>query len=182
MDEARASLSEALIQIIAPTRDSLKPLLALNKNPPELLLDPNLIALKKGQDNGNATDPDNVIFLTDSDDDIRRKIGKAYVPPKMYYEVKKPINPCMDYYKHLVFESFPKVKIARDAQYGGDVEFDSYADFEKAYVEGQLDPKDVKTNLVGYIDKLVAPVRHHFNTDPFAKDLLEKVKKYRVTK
>ena len=168
--------------MVAPARTALKPLLALNKSAPELLLDANLIALKKGQDSGNASDADNVILLTDGDDDIRRKIAKAYVPPKMYYEVKKSINPCMDYYKHLVFDSFSPVRIVREAQYGGDVAFDSYAAFEKAFVDGQLDPKDVKTNLVGYIDKLVAPVRNHFNSDPYAKELLEKVKKYRVTK
>jgi len=182
LDELRTNLSAHLIKLIAPVRESLKPVLALNKAAPEMVLDGNLIALKKGQDNGNTTDPDNVIFLTDSDDDIKRKITKAFVPPKMYYEVKKAINPCMDYFKHLIFDSFPKVKIARSLEYGGDVEYDNYASFEKDFVEGKLDPKDVKVNLVGYIDQLVKPVRDHFTNDANAKDLLEKVKKYRVTK
>lgn len=79
LDELRENLSEALIRVVSPIRESLKPVLAINKNMPEMLLDGNLIALKKGQDNGNSTDPDNVIFLTDSDDDIKRKISKVYL-------------------------------------------------------------------------------------------------------
>lgn len=77
LDELRVVLAEELIKVIAPVREQLLPVLEISKNKQELLLGANLIALKKGQDNGNSTDPDNVIFLTDSDQDIRRKISKV---------------------------------------------------------------------------------------------------------
>ncbi|MBW2999609.1 tyrosine--tRNA ligase, partial [Candidatus Woesearchaeota archaeon] len=45
--------------------------------------------------------PDSAIFMTDSEEEIKRKINKAYCPPKVVYE-----NPLMDYMRFLVFEKF----------------------------------------------------------------------------
>jgi len=88
----------------------------------------------------------------------------------------------MDYFKQLVFESFKEVTIQREAQYGGDKVFTNYEELEAMYVAGAIDPKDIKENLVRYLDALIKPVRDHFTNNAHARDLLEKVKQYRVTK
>lgn len=85
LEDLRTVLAEELIKVVAPVRDQLLPVLELSKNKQEFLLDANLIALKKGQDNGNATDPDNVILLTDNDDDIRRKVAKVRIELRLTF-------------------------------------------------------------------------------------------------
>jgi len=88
----------------------------------------------------------------------------------------------MDYFKQLVFESFPQVSILRGEKHGGDLHFTKYEDLEAKYIAGEIDPADIKENLIRYLDSLIKPVRDHFVNNAHARELLEKVKQYRVTK
>jgi len=180
----KAALAKYLNQVIAPLREQL---VLFGRNfadgkTPKLVFDSNAISLKKGIDTVGKSNPEGTIFLDDSEAEIKTKVMAAVWPSKVYYEKKTVINPCMDYFKQLVFESFKEVTIKRDAQYGGDLIFTKYEELESKYLKGEIDPKDIKENLVNYLDLLIKPVRDHFVNDTKAKDLLEKVKQYRVTK
>ena len=48
------------------------------------------------------------------------------------------------------------------------------------YQSGQVHPKDLKEMLTFYINKLLEPVRKHFQTDPKAKELFNLVKSFQV--
>ncbi len=126
--------------------------------------------------------PDSAIFMTDTREDIERKIMKAYCPEGVVED-----NPILEYYKYIVFESFDRlgineVKVERPEKFGGDVSFKTYQELEENFVKKLIHPMDLKTQLAKLLDQLIEPVRLHFRENNYAKDLLEKVKSFQVTR
>jgi tyrosyl-tRNA synthetase len=121
--------------------------------------------------------PDSAIFMDDSEEDIKRKISKAYCPQAQANE-----NPIMEYCKYIIFEKFDKIEINRPEKFGGNMEIKSYEELEKIYTENKLHPMDLKNAVAKKIDELIDPVRKHFENNKHAKELLEKVKSYQVTR
>ncbi len=121
--------------------------------------------------------PDSAIFMTDPPEDVNRKINKAYCPPK---ETKE--NPVLEYARYIIFEKFREFEIKRPPKFGGDVSFESCAELEKAYAKGEIHPMDLKNAVSIHINKLLDPVRKHFEKNRKAKELLAKVNKLEVTR
>lgn len=126
--------------------------------------------------------PDSAIFMTDTTEDIQRKINKAYC-----LEGDVEDNPILEYFKYIIFESLDKLridhlKIERPEKFGGNISFKSYEELEKTFAEKKVHPMDLKTVLIKYLDQLISPVRRHFEENPEAKKLLEQVKSFQVTR
>ncbi|MFQ5832851.1 MAG: tyrosine--tRNA ligase [Candidatus Thorarchaeota archaeon] len=121
--------------------------------------------------------PSSSIFMHDSEEDIHAKVLAAYCPPK---EVSG--NPLLDYAKHMVFKLFDSMKVERKAKFGGDIEFANYEDLMKSYVAGELHPLDLKNAMTIYLDKMVQPIRDHFEKKGSANRLYEQVKSYQITR
>jgi tyrosyl-tRNA synthetase len=126
--------------------------------------------------------PDTAVFMTDTKEDIQRKLNKAYC---LEGDIKE--NPVLEYCKYIIFESFERLKIdaftvVRPDKFGGTVSFKTYADLEKAFGDKQLHPMDLKTAVVGYLDLLLEPVRTHFIENEEARKLLETIKSYQITR
>lgn len=121
--------------------------------------------------------PDSAIFMTDTHADIERKIDKAWCPEGQVEE-----NPVLEYYKHILFERFPQILIERPEKFGGPVLLNSFENLERLYREKQIHPLDVKKTAVELLNKLLEPVRKHFEENGYAKELLQKVKSYQVTR
>jgi tyrosyl-tRNA synthetase len=121
--------------------------------------------------------PDSAIFMTDSEEDIKRKIKKAYCPEGGIYE-----NPILEYCKYIVFEKFDSLKIERPVKWGGDLEFKSYDELESAFQKKELHLADLKTGVAMKIDELIKPVREHFEKNLKAKELKELVDSFSVTR
>ena len=125
----------------------------------------------------SKSNPDSAIFMTDTAEEVKRKISKAFCPEKIALE-----NPILEYNKYMVFERFDKVKIERPTKFGGDVEYNSYNEMESDFVSGKLHPMDLKTATANYIDQLIEPTRVHFDKNKKAKDLFEQVKSFQITR
>lgn len=132
--------------------------------------------------------PDTAIFMTDTEEEVKRKIMKAYCPEGIIDE-----NPVLDYCKQLIFNAHflqrekPLLKdgiflVLRKPEFGGDVSFSTYEELEKCFAEKKLFPLDLKNTVVGYINTLLQPVRDHFEKNAEAKEILEKVKSYETTR
>ncbi len=126
--------------------------------------------------------PDSAIFMTDTAEDIQRKINKAYC---LEGDIKE--NPILEYFKYIIFESLDKLKInhleiERLEKFGGNISFQSYDELEKTFVEKKVHPMDLKAVLIKYLDQLISPVRRHFEENSEAKKLLEQVKSFQVTR
>lgn len=128
------------------------------------------------QNKMSKSNPDNAIFMTDSLEDITRKINKAYCP-----EGQTDENPVLEYCRYIIFESFSRLNtngfiINRPAKFGGTVKFNTYADLEKSFGNKELHPQDLKQAVINYLNQLLEPVRKHFETNQDANTLLNKVK------
>ena len=120
--------------------------------------------------------PDTAIFITDSPDEIKRKVNNAYCP-----EGVVEFNPILDWCKHLIFYSLgvnvihpPGVQIQRTTEHGGDVTYTSYEDLEKDYAEKKLHPMDLKNAVAEWLIAKLEPARKYFE-DPKRKAALEEI-------
>ncbi|MBL7160328.1 MAG: tyrosine--tRNA ligase [Candidatus Aenigmarchaeota archaeon] len=119
--------------------------------------------------------PSSSIFVHDSRGEIENKIRKAYCKPK---EID---NPVLDYCKEIVFRAFKEFCVERPKKFGGDLAFHNYQELEDAFRKGDLHPLDLKNATASYLDKLISPVRNHFEKGQ-AKKLFEFVKKEEITR
>mmetsp|Transcript_51485 Transcript_51485/g.59121 ORF Transcript_51485/g.59121 Transcript_51485/m.59121 type:complete len:398 (-) Transcript_51485:162-1355(-) len=136
-----------------------------------------LMGLKENQEKMSKSDPMSAIFMEDSEAEVIEKIKLAFCPPTV---VEK--NPCLEYLKYIVFGRMSEFSIKREKKHGGDKTYTSYEEAEKDFKSGDLHPDDLKSALAAAINKLLQPVRDHFEKDPEAKELLKLVRSYRVNK
>ena len=129
----------------------------------------------------SKSDPNSAIFMEDSAEDVVKKIKKAYCPPQEIYNEQGEIsNPIVDYAKSIVLPALD-YEWPVDIKCDGKVETVVYKDFaqlEKDYLSGKLYPNDLKAAVTIAINKLLQPVRSHFENDPYARNLLETIKRW----
>lgn len=130
----------------------------------------------------SKSNPDSAIFMTDSTEEISRKIAKAYCPEGIVEE-----NPILEYCKYIIFESLERlglseITIERPEKFGGNISFTSYEALESAFVSKDIHPMDLKNTVAALLDQLLQPVRKHFEENEEAKKLLEQVKSFNVTR
>ncbi|MFX1442237.1 MAG: tyrosine--tRNA ligase [Promethearchaeota archaeon] len=114
----------------------------------------------------SKSDPDTAVFMLDSFADIKRKITKAYCPPRQIEE-----NPILEYCKYIIFERIDKFSVERPEKYGGNVEYSSYEDLERDYAAGKLNPPDLKPAVIKCLNQFLEPIREHFEKNKTAKEL-----------
>ncbi|KAM4086792.1 hypothetical protein ACJW30_10G128600 [Castanea mollissima] len=147
------------------------------KNKPIILSHHMLPGLQEGQAKMLKSDPLSSIFMEDDEAEVNLKIKKAYCLPGIVEG-----NPCLEYVKYLILPWFKKFEIERSAENGGDKSFESFEELVADYESGKLHPPDLKPALAKALNKILEPVREHFKNDNNAKDLLKRVKAYRVTR
>ncbi|KAL3714864.1 hypothetical protein ACJRO7_006723 [Eucalyptus globulus] len=147
------------------------------KNKPIILSHHMLPGLQQGQEKMSKSDPSSSVFMEDTEAEVNLKIKKAYCPPKIVEG-----NPCLEYIKYIVLPWFNEFKVERSADNGGEKTFKSFDELVVDYESGDLHPADLKPALSKSLNKILQPVRDHFNKDANAKDLLKRVKGYRVTR
>ncbi|MEM5766530.1 MAG: tyrosine--tRNA ligase [Candidatus Aenigmatarchaeota archaeon] len=121
--------------------------------------------------------PSSSIFMHDSREEIFKKIRNAYCPEKIVEN-----NPILDYTKHIILRKFKSIKVERPLKFGGEIEFKSYGELEKAFKQGELHPLDLKNAVADYLDQIIKPVREHFEKNSSARELLELVKGFKITR
>jgi len=125
----------------------------------------------------SKSNPDSAVFMADSEEEVERKIKKAYCPEGIIEN-----NPVLEYYKHIIFELNKEVRIERDARFGGDVVFSNYHELEKAFANKEVHPMDLKSAAAFYINNALIPARKHFESNKKAAALEKKVMGYEVTR
>jgi len=132
-----------------------------------------LSGLGKGQGKMSKSNPDSAIYMDDDEPTIHAKIRKAYCP----LEAKD--NPCLEYFKFIIFPNMSAVLIEvsdHDTGARDKLTFDNYADLEAAYLKGEIYPNDLKTSLALHLNALIEPVRNHFCENEKAKKILAEVR------
>ncbi|MFH0835692.1 MAG: tyrosine--tRNA ligase [Candidatus Micrarchaeota archaeon] len=176
MDQRKASM---LAREIAPAMGRRKPIAAHHKM--LLGLDGASSASFSDEERMNVkmskSKPSTCIFVHDSEEEITKKISKAYCPEKVVEG-----NPILEYAQELVFRAKSEFAIHRPAKFGGDVAFHSYKTLEHAFAKGEVHPADLKAAVASEINALIHPVRNHFESNARAKRLLHEVRQIGVTR
>ena len=122
--------------------------------------------------------PESTILIHDSPEDIRRKIRKAYCPPKVV-----EFNPVIEIAKYILFtqQNFTLV-IRRPQKYGGTIEVQNYNELEKLYKEGKIHPLDLKNAIADALINYLKPVRLYFEKNKEARELLNTMLKITITR
>ncbi len=121
--------------------------------------------------------PDTAIFMTDTEEDIKRKIKKAHCPEKIVVD-----NPILEYCRYLIFEKYDALEIKRPEKWGGNVTLENYTQLETAFGKGEIHPADLKGAVAEKINEMVAPVRTAFEKDATLKKLRDEIRGFEVTR
>ncbi len=125
----------------------------------------------------SKSDPNSAIYMHETHEELKRKINSAYCPLQI-----EEGNPIMEYCKYIIFKNVKQIKIERPKKFGGDLILANYDELRKVYVKGDLHPADLKNAVADELEKLIKPVREHFEKNKRARELYENVKSFEITK
>jgi len=120
--------------------------------------------------------PSSIISIHDTEEEIIEKFEKGWCPEKTIEN-----NSMVDMVKHLVFKENKVFEIERPEKFGGNVTFENYDEFEREFVSGKIHPQDLKLNLARDINKIIKPIREHFEK-PANKKLLDVFIETKITR
>ncbi|MFW6122425.1 MAG: tyrosine--tRNA ligase, partial [Petrotogales bacterium] len=105
---------------------------------------------------------ESMLSIHDNPDTVRKKIKKAFCPEKQVEG-----NPVLEICKYVIFPELrgEKFLIERPEKFGGNIEFFSYNDLEKAFVEG-FHPLDLKNATARYLNMILEPIHNYFEKHP----------------
>ena len=124
-----------------------------------------LPGLTKPVDTGNApgtkmskSDPNSGIFIHNSDDEIRKKINKAWCE-----EGNIENNPVLEIARTIIFHEFNEINMERPEKFGGDITYSDYTQMEADFAGRQLHPGDLKQTIGNCLVKIISPIRDSLN-------------------
>ena len=106
----------------------------------------------------SKSDPDSSIFMHDTDEQIRKKIGKAWCE-----EGVVDGNPVLAIAKNIIFHEAKDLTVERPERFGGDATYGSYESLESAFGNRSLHPADLKRAVGEELARIVAPIRNSLN-------------------
>lgn len=127
----------------------------------------------------SKSDPESAIFMDDSEVDVNRKIKKAFCRPK-----DTELNPMLEYTRYIILPWNNQITIQKPEKFGGNTfTFNNTPkDIQKLYEMYQKDiihPSDLKPIVRDNINRLLQPMREHFQNDKHAKQILNTIKKWK---
>ena len=117
----------------------------------------------------SKSDPNSAVFLSDSPEDIRRKLKNAFCPMG---EIEG--NPVASIVKEIYFPFSGKpLFINRPASKGGPYEIGSWDEFSSMYLKNGIHPMDLKSAVSEYLVDLLEPARKFYleNEEKFSEIL-----------
>mmetsp|Transcript_20119 Transcript_20119/g.43679 ORF Transcript_20119/g.43679 Transcript_20119/m.43679 type:complete len:805 (-) Transcript_20119:70-2484(-) len=156
-----------------------------------------LYGLKEGQEKMSKSDPDSAIFMEDTVEDVERKIHKAYCPTQekskegeestatdagkesMNLTTDNLKNPILDYVQHIVLSPPGATFTCATAASPDGQTFEDYNTVKEDFLKGDITPDQLKRGLIESLNKLLQPVRDHFENDETAKGLFEQIKEFK---
>ncbi|MGV7225495.1 MAG: tyrosine--tRNA ligase [Nitrosopumilus sp.] len=117
----------------------------------------------------SKSDPNSGVFIHNTDDEIRKKISKAWCE-----EGNILSNPLLEISRSVIFHEFDEMKVERPEKFGGNVGYTNYAQLEKDFAEKKLHPGDLKQTVGKYLVKIVSPIRKKLNLSDELSDAIKK--------
>lgn len=142
---------------------------------PPVIISHHMVMGLDGSDKMSKSNPDNAIFMDDTEADVKRKIKKSYCKPG---EVEG--NPLLDWSKWIIFPILGKMVIPEDKKWNvPEVVYQDYDEMENDFKNEKLHPSNLKKSMTIHINQLLNPVRDYFANNSEAKKLAKLVKSYK---
>jgi tyrosyl-tRNA synthetase len=98
----------------------------------------------------------NFIAVDYSAEEIRKKIQKAFCPPRQVEG-----NPIVEYSEHLLLPLLGGLEVKRSEKHGGTIFLKEAGELRRRYGEGELHPADLKPAVAEGLIELFRPVREY---------------------
>lgn len=165
VDICQLGIDQRKVNVLAR---EVAPLLGFKK--PVVVHHPLLLSLK-GRDKMSKSIPDSAIFVHDSEEEIKRKIRRAFCPKSIEN------NPVIELVEKIIFNKFDEFVIdEKDSSFG------SARELKEAYASGNIPPLELKNAVAEYINQIVKPIREHFEKKRRARELYRNVRAMRITR
>jgi tyrosyl-tRNA synthetase len=105
----------------------------------------------------SKSSPANAILIHDGESEVAEKLMKAFCPPGIING-----NPVLDLVRYIIFHQYSEFVVERPSKWGGNMTYDKYSALEHDFVNKRLHPADLKSATTYYINKIIDPVRKHF--------------------
>ncbi len=106
--------------------------------------------------------PETAIYVTDSPEDIKRKLKNAYCPAKVLEN-----NPVIDIVRNIILRrNGDELVVERPEKYGGTVVYSSFEELARDFSEGKLHPLDLKNAVAEWLIGALEPVRKYVERHP----------------
>ena len=117
----------------------------------------------------SKSDPNSGIFIHNTDNEIRKKINKAWCEEKNIQN-----NPVLEIAQNVIFHEFNEINVERPEKFGGNISYSNFSELTKDFSEGKLHPGDLKQTIGNYMVKIISPIREKLHLND---ELLSLVKK-----
>ena len=117
----------------------------------------------------SKSDPNSGIFIHNTDDEIKKKISKAWCE-----EANTQNNPLLEIARTVIFHDFDEMRVERPEKFGGNVSYSDYNQLETDFEEKKLHPGDLKQTVGNYLVKVVSPIREKLNLSEEVNDAIRK--------
>ncbi|RNJ76875.1 MAG: tyrosine--tRNA ligase [Nitrosopumilus sp. H13] len=108
----------------------------------------------------SKSDSNSGIFMHDTDDAIRKKIGKAWCEEGAVQD-----NPVLEIARTMIFRGSGGMNVERPEKFGGNISYSEYARLEKDYAQKRLHPGDLKQAVGECLVDVIAPIRDKLRLD-----------------
>jgi tyrosyl-tRNA synthetase len=130
-----------------------------------------------GQMKMSKSIPNSAIYMTDGEEEVRKKIKNAFCP-----EGEIDFNPLIDWAQYLIFiNESATLEVIRPEKFGGNKIYDSIEELKKDFLEKKLHPMDLKSAMAEKLVEILSPAREHFSK-PEIKKLKEEMDKLLITR
>lgn len=116
----------------------------------------------------SKSDPNSGIFIHNTDNEIKKKISKAWC------EEGNTNNPLLEIAKTVIFHEYDEFKVERPDKFGGNVSYHNYSELEADFAQKKLHPGDLKQTVGNYLVKIISPIREKLNLDQKLYDAIKK--------
>lgn len=149
IDIAHGGMEQRKIHMLA--RETLP---AIGYKKPVCIHTPLICSLQGPETKMSSSKPETMIAVDEEPELIRKKINNAYCP------ISNEGNPILQICKYLILPKLNKIEIRRKEKFGGDIEFNSYSDLEKEYLDKRVHPMDLKNTVAENLIEILEPVRN----------------------
>jgi len=117
----------------------------------------------------SKSDPNSGIFIHNTDDEIKKKISKAWCE-----EANTENNPLLEIARTVIFHEFKEMNVERPEKFGGNASYSDYKQLEIDFAEKKLHPGDLKQTVGNYLTKVISPIREKLNLSEELNDAIKK--------